>query len=435
MIPSHHPDGTHPQEPDMSRRLASPGLILAGLVTVGALGAAELGAAEQAPAGRASFADDLAFLGASHVQLVTLGSSDGAAQVAVCPAWQGRVVTSTATGPGGPSLGWINRELIASGKVQPQINAYGGEDRFWIGPEGGQFGLFFAKGASFDFAHWATPAVLDTEPWTVAAQARDRVSFHQAFRLANRAGTVFDLVVDREVRLLEGEACWKKLGMSAPGGVSVVAYESDNRLANAGTAAWRKDTGLLSIWILGMYPPSPEATVVVPIRTGSEAELGPAVNDAYFGRIPPDRLAVKDGVAYLKADGASRGKIGVSPRRCKPVLGSYDARSRLLTIVQFTIDPARTDYVDSQWAIQDHPFAGDVANSYNDGPPAPGAKQLGPFYELESSSATAELAPGQALVHVHRTVHCTGDEAGLDAIARTVLDVSLAEIAAGLPRR
>jgi hypothetical protein len=36
-------------------------------------------------------------------------------------------------------FGWINRKLIASRKIQPHINVFGGEDRFWIGPEGGQF--------------------------------------------------------------------------------------------------------------------------------------------------------------------------------------------------------------------------------------------------------------------------------------------------------
>jgi hypothetical protein len=27
----------------------------------------------------------------------------------------------------------------------PHINVFGGEDRFWLGPEGGQFSIFFAK--------------------------------------------------------------------------------------------------------------------------------------------------------------------------------------------------------------------------------------------------------------------------------------------------
>ena len=80
------------------------------------------------------------------------------------------------------------------------------------------------------------------------------------------------------------------------------------------------------------------------------------------------------------------------------------------------------------WEIQEKPFAGDVVNSYNDGPAAPGAKPLGPFYELETSSPAAALAPGGTLTHVHTTMHFTGSEKALDEIARQVLGVGLGEI-------
>src|SRR5262245_24033669 len=99
----------------------------------------------QSPAGGATFHDDIAFLKA-HTELIVLSNRMGSAQVAVTPAWQGRVMTSTAEGDAGTSFGWINRDLIASGKLQPHINVFGGEDRFWLGPEGGQFSIFFTKG-------------------------------------------------------------------------------------------------------------------------------------------------------------------------------------------------------------------------------------------------------------------------------------------------
>ena len=103
----------------------------------------------------ASFGDDLAFL-QQHTEVVVLHDPSNTAQVAVAPAWQGRVLTSTAAGAGGASFGWINRELIASGKLQPHINVFGGEDRFWLGPEGGQFSIFFAPGAKFELSDWFT---------------------------------------------------------------------------------------------------------------------------------------------------------------------------------------------------------------------------------------------------------------------------------------
>jgi hypothetical protein len=379
----------------------------------------------------ASFGDDIAFL-KSHTDLIVLSDKQGVAKVAVSSAWQGRVMTSTAGADAGPSFGWINRELIDSGKIQQHINVFGGEDRFWMGPEGGQFSIFFAKGTKFEFADWFTPAVMDTLPFKVASQSQTRAEFAAEFSLTNYSGTQFDVAVRREVRLLETDAAWKKLGVRGSADVSIVAYETENKIKNVGREAWKKDTGLLSIWILGMFNPAPATTIVVPIKPGPESQIGVKVTSDYFGSIPPDRLVVKESVIYFSADGKFRSKIGINPKRSKAVLGSYDADNRVLTIVQFSQPAGVTDYVNSLWKLQDNPYGGDAANSYNDGPVAPGAKPLGPFYELESSSPAAALAPGKSLSHIHRTMHLSGPEAPLDAVARATLGVSIADIKAGL---
>jgi len=141
-----------------------------------------------------------------------------------------------------------------------------------------------------------------------------------------------------------------------------------------------------------MFNPSPEPTVVIPFKPGPEIDLGPVVNDAYFGKVPADRLVIKDSVLFFSGDGQHRSKIGISPARALPFLGSYDAENEVLTLAHLTIPERSADYVNSMWEIQKNPFGGDVVNSYNDGPPEPGAQPLGPFYELESSSPAAALA-------------------------------------------
>ncbi|MEO8427936.1 MAG: DUF6786 family protein [Verrucomicrobiota bacterium] len=375
----------------------------------------------------ATFAQDVEFL-RQHTDLVVLSDKSGTAQVAVAPAWQGRVMTTTARGPKGASFGWVNRELIASGKLQPHINVFGGEDRFWLGPEGGQFSIFFAKGSPFDLEHWFTPAAVDTEPFAVATKASDHIRFRREIQLTNYSGTPFKLEVNREVRLLSVADTLAGLGAKLPSGVESVGFESVNSVKNTGNQPWKRDTGLLSIWILGMLNASPESTIVIPFEPGSESERGPRVNDAYFGKVPADRLVVNNGVLFFRADANYRSKIGVSPRRAKPVIGSYDAANRTLTLAHFTFRRGDTDYVNSAWELQKEPFRGDVANSYNDGPPKPGAKQLGRFYELESSSPALALRPGESATHVHQTIHLQGSEKKLDAVARAVLGVGLDEI-------
>lgn len=370
-----------------------------------------------------TFDDDVAFLRA-HTEIVVLGSAGGA-RVAVAPRWQGRVMTSTVAGTGQPGFGWINEELIAAGQLRAHINAFGGEDRFWLGPEGGQFSIFFDPGASFDLEHWQTPPLIDTEPYDVVARSSGSVTLTKRARLRNYSNSEFDLQIERTVGLVDAATLAADLGSVPPPAISWVAFESVNRLENTGSQPWTRSGGLLSIWILGMFKPSPATTVVVPFETGAVAERGAIVNDAYFGKVPADRLVIGDGVLFFSGDGQLRSKIGLGPRRAKPVLGSWDAQGGVLTIVTYDLPAGAADYVNSMWQMQDEPFSGDVVNSYNDGPPAPGKPPLGPFYELETSSPAAALAPGESIVHRHRTMHLRGDRAQLDAIARRVLGVGI----------
>lgn len=373
-----------------------------------------------------TFEGDVKFLEA-HTKLVLLGKAGGP-QVAVAPGWQGRVMTSSAGGKDAAGYGWINDELISSGKSQKHIMPWGGEDRFWMGPEGGQFAIFFPKGVAFDFEHWQTPPVIDTDAYDVAAQSESAVTFKKSAEFDNYSGMKFNVHIDRTVRLLGDADIKKVLGVDPGKRVRLVAYESENKLTNAGKDAWSKDHGLLSIWILGMFKHSPTTTVVVPYEPGSEAERGPVVNDMYFGKVPAERLKVTPNTLFFKGDGQLRSKIGVPPQRAKAFLGSYDPARNLLTIVHYTLPAGATDYVNSMWEQQKQPFAGDVVNSYNDGPAQPGAKPLGPFYELETSSPAAALKPGETATHVHQTFHFEGTPAELDPIAKKVLGVGLDEI-------
>jgi hypothetical protein len=373
---------------------------------------------------QSTFGDDVAFL-KEHTGVVVLRRGD--AQVAVVPGYQCRVMTSSAAGDGGASYGWVNRELIASGKLQPHINVFGGEDRFWLGPEGGQFGLFFKQGSAFDLDHWQTPAPIDSEPFEVVKTTDESITCHRNIHLVNYSNTAFDLDVAREVILRDPAVVVKSLGVDLPTGVHAVAFSTTNTIRNTGKSSWTRRGGLLSIWILGMFNAGPKTTIVVPYRT-SPSGTGPIVHDRYFGLVPPERLVDDDGALLFKADANFRSKIGVPPRRAKHVLGSYDADTHTLTLVTFTLPGNTTQYVNSMWEQQAQPFGGDVVNAYNDGPPQPGAKQLGQFYELETSSPALALAPGKSATHTVTTIHLQGRPQDLDGVAVAVLGRGLEKI-------
>ena len=209
-----------------------------------------------------------------------------------------------------------------------------------------------------------------------------------------------------------------------------VAYETDNTLTNRGDNMTR-EKGLVSIWILGMMNAGPRTVVIVPYKPGGEAELGPVVKSDYFGAVPAERLQTLPEAVLLRADGNYRAKIGVSQRRVRNVVGSIDFQNRVLTLVSFSMsaDPTRELYMNNQWGGPlAEPYRGDVVNSYNDGPPAPGKKGMGPFYEIESLSPARELKTGQSLSHQHRTIHIQADMAVLAALAKETLGVDLEKV-------
>ncbi len=107
--------------------------------------------------------------------------------------YQGRVMTSTASGDSGNSYGWINYNLVASGEKKKQFNPVGGEERFWIGPEGGQYSIYFKKGDSFNISHWQVPPVVDTEAYDIVQSGESSVTFSKSASITNYSGKTFDL--------------------------------------------------------------------------------------------------------------------------------------------------------------------------------------------------------------------------------------------------
>ncbi|MFN5326632.1 MAG: DUF6786 family protein [Bacteroidota bacterium] len=374
---------------------------------------------------KGSFGYDLAFLKKYHSDLVLLEDSSSDAKLIVLPAYQGRIMTSTANGMEGMSFGWINHELISSKEITPHIYAVGGEERFWLGPEGGQFSIYFKKDSAFDFEHWQVPKEIDTEPFELLSSSASEASFKKTMHLKNYTGSTFDIGVNRNIHLLNRERIQEIIGgMGAS--VHAVGFSSDNTITNLSNNPWGEQYGMLSIWILSMLNAGDQTTIAIPFKKGDSSELGKIVTDDYFGKVPADRLKVGNELMLMKADANYRSKVGISPQRAKPFVGSYDAKNNVLTIAVFSLQEGANKYVNSLWKIQEDPFCGDAVNAYNDGPI--NGKQMGKFYEIESSSPAADLGPGESLTHIHTTIHLKGEKIHLDKVAKHVFGISLDEL-------
>jgi hypothetical protein len=360
-----------------------------------------------------------------HTDLIELSNADGA-RVLVSPAYQARVMTSSIDGDEGSSFGWLNRAFISAGQESVKINNYGGEDRFWLGPEAGQFGLWFKPGDQFNLNDFKTPPGFNSGAFDVDACSATQVATHRDFSVSNYSGTAFDCHVERTINLLDQKEMGAALAVPVPTSLKWVGFESVNCLTNAGSREWKEESGLLCVWNLGMFNPLPRGKVIAPFIPGSAADLGPEICD-YFGAIPADRLIRKEKYALFTCDGQMRTKIGVSPKRTRNVIGSWDPDGQILTIVTFNLPLTAADlpYVNSQWEIQENPYGGDTINSYNDGIDPITGMIFGPLYELETSSCGAALKPTESITHVHKTFHFTGDFDDLDLLSRRVMGAEL----------
>ena len=110
----------------------------------------------------------------------------------------------------------------------------------------------------------------------------------------------------------------------------------------------------------------------------------------------------------------------------KPVVGSFDFKKNVLTILIPEVHK-NAMYVNSKWELQKAPYKGDVINSYNDGPLQDGS-QMGPFYEIESSSPAKELKHGETEEYHQTTLHLQGDYLSLKELAKQLLHVDLDEV-------
>jgi hypothetical protein len=368
------------------------------------------------------FAADVDLLSRS-ADVFVLGTAPDGARLAVVPAWQGRVMTSSAAGETGRSFGWIDREALKGGKSGFRRAGPGGEDRLCLEPEGGQFALCFAPGDPFDAPYWRPPDVTFSEPYEVVERSDIELHLVCAGEFRNYGGAVREVQIDRVVRLLERDAAYRALRV-APGEARMVAYETENTVTNTGSSPWTADSGLVTIAVAGAYAAAPGATIVLPFVRGPVQQYGPIVQDTWPGALPPQRLRVGAETVLLRADGESASRVGLSPRRARTAIGSYDPGAGVLTIVQYSRPPESRRYVRTNWQVHDAPYAGEAVYGRNSGEPHDAAA----VYELQTCSPAMELGPGQKLTHVQRTFHFEGAQPELDRLAREVLGVSLQEI-------
>ncbi|MEM0994515.1 MAG: DUF6786 family protein [Bacteroidota bacterium] len=343
---------------------------------------------------------------------------DGDAMIAVSGPFQARILTSTAKGKTGSSYGWVNFGLIEKDTHGVTMAYLGGESRMWFAPEWGPNALFFPKGVEQVSSNMLAPAALNNNKFKEISRKDNTLNFGGELQITNNNGYTFDLAVERSISLLSDAAIAQALNITLSEQLAAVGFSASTIVKNMGRDTFSRDSGLIAIWELGCMLTSPDNRVIIPLREATDSIT------EYFTPIA-ERVRIKDGVVYYKADALGINKIGIPPQYAKNVMGSYDPSKQLLNIVTFSFERDRF-YVNS---VPDNttPYQGDVINIFNG--VLDETAQI-PFYEFESSSSAKELQPQQTMQHRQTTYHFEGEKAVLNEIAQKVLGVSLDEIPA-----
>ncbi len=372
-----------------------------------------------------TFKETKELLESRGLKTIALQSDTSTGCLLIAPDLSARIMAVSMDGPDDENFGFVKPEAITNRGKDPQFNAYGGALRWWVGPEGGQYGFAFPPGTTdFSLSSWRISEEYNGKRFAVTYPREDAATsalMDAEINIENAAGTSFCVGVTCRVCVLEdpaqtGEKRIKNLRKPDQEQVKHLGYLSETTFENLSSTPMRRETGLVSIWLLGMYVAGPKIHVIAPFgRKGT----GKIVTDTYFNPagIGSERLVIdeKRGYMLFRADSKERSKIGLSRSRASTTIGSIDLSRNLLTVWSFPIR-RRMPYVNSLWEQQKLPYSGDVSNSYNDD------GKFGDFYELECSSHALALKPKERFAFPLEVHHYSGNSKALLRLANKLFD-------------
>lgn len=364
---------------------------------------------------RPTFATDLDFL-SQKIDPIILKDTE-ARQIIVSAEFQGKIMTSTSKGLEGASYGWFNKGIISSDTVFSNRSKVGSAGRIWFGPDQGPNTIFYKINKRTKAIEHGAPKDLDTLPFKVFKQTKTSVVLGNKLHLQNLKDFHFYIDVKRHIDILSKEYIKNNLKVSLDDNVDFVGFKSETSMRNIGDKDWSKNTGLLSLWDLGCFYPTPNTTVIIPLKGENKKAT------IYFTSIDSTRIKIKDNTLFYKADANYLNKIGTLPEYTLPYFGSYSPELNLLTIIKFSFQ-GDSDYVNAHPENIIEQYRGDVINIFNDGKLGD-IGPFGPFYELETSSSAKSLRVGESISHTHETYHFEGSKDALSVISETVLGVNL----------
>jgi len=327
-----------------------------------------------------SYHDALNYL-AQKTSVIELYDQFGG-RVAVCPEWNGRILTSTCDGLEGDSFGFANVRVMDT----DQFEDFGGEDQWTISP----------------LIH----------SFIVESIKENKAVLRRTLPMTDANGTPVEFHLSRTISLLNRQKIGTLFGESLvefteQENASVVSFHTENTV-RAKEKAW------VSSRQRGMFNASPHQCIIVstPPEDGFESEPFPADID-YLGSSPHGRIRHLSQALLIRADGHGRCRVTIPFSHAPPIFGAVELRLGTLTLWTFDL-PGNSDE--------------DVVRIYNSGRSHGSTLDWATYYEMNCFSAAQKLQPEQSLTYSQGTLHLNADNETLGNIVRQIFDVSLDDI-------
>lgn len=334
-----------------------------------------------------------------HTDVVELAEDHGEGRVLVAPDLAGRIMTSTAKGFDGESLGWINRPAIVSSQADAFPHA-GGEQWLCLNGEASR-----------------------ESPFEVVDLTESSVRLGRRLTLAGPQDAPLGAAVERSVRLLPRDQLRTILGAAPPRGMTLMGYETRDTLMPGAPSPQQDPAPDWSLTLVHCFGGADDAAVLLPYG-GDESDGPVPVRPAgQQNDVPGDRLCVTDACVLFRGDGRRGGRIGIGPSRTCGRIGRIDLSLGVLTVISFDVTP------DARYARAAPPGATDpwqapvAAASCNHGG---GAER---FYTLETAAPVHVPARDGMRGHTQTTIHCQGSEKMLDALLQSLFRVGIRDVA------
>ena len=306
-------------------------------------------------------------------------------RVAVCPDWNGRVLTSTCDGLEGDSFGFVDVQAIETDRVED----FGGEDQWTLSP------LIY----SF--------AIESIKPNEAVLQ--------RTLRMADANGVSVEFHLTRSISLL----CRKQAGEMFEDAVAVTEALRHDDVSVVGfctenTIRTQEKACIVSRQ-RGMFNASPHTTVIVPTPSVDFASEPFSVDVDYLGGAPHGRIRHLPQSLLIRADGQKRCQVTMLYSTAPPIIGAVELRSGTLTLWTFGVP-------------RDYEEKNDVIRIYNPDCPHRHDFDWETNYEVNCFSAARELEPEQSFTYCQNTLHINADNAVLDDLMRQIFGVSLGAV-------